>query len=290
MKIKLLILVSIVFLMMTTSISLWSKGREKQVTIDKYIKYLKKGSLEVMRFSARKLGDFKKTKAAKALIQALAYKDYSVRFFSKKSLVKIGDVAIPLLIEALKHRHHLIRSGSAEVLGRIKNPKAIAALSFTLENDKHYFVRASAVTALSLIGGQKTVVSVIKALKDRNWQVRSAAAKALGYLKNKKALVPLIKALKDKNSYVRLHAVAALGRMRNREAVPYLIKALRDNDAKTREMAAWSLGKIKDKASIRALLHSLGKDRNGNVRKEAREALLKMGYSSQQIDKVLKQY
>lgn len=62
------------------------------------------------------------------LIEALADKDEYLRIITPSAIAKIGEKAIPKLIEALEHSNPLIRSGVKKALGIIGTPEAQEAL------------------------------------------------------------------------------------------------------------------------------------------------------------------
>lgn len=270
----------------------FSFSNEKPITeatqadnkLNQYLDYLKSGDIELNRIAVRKLGTIKDKKAVEGLIKALSSKDYEVRFYAKKSLVKLNEFSIPIILNEIKNPNYKIRLGLVESLGTIKNKKATSALISTLKLDNNSKVRAASAASLGKIEDISALNQLIDSLKDRDYKVRTASARALGFLKSPRAIPHLVKTLKDPNSYVRTSSATALGRIKDKSAVSYLITALKDSSRETREMACWSLGKIKDKRAVRPLLHTLIKDSSGTVRNEAFEALKKMGYTAKQID------
>jgi HEAT repeat protein len=56
-------------------------------------------------------------------------------------LVKIGGLAIDQLTEALEYKNILIRSGVAEVLGKIGSDRALASLKNALKKEENRQVR-----------------------------------------------------------------------------------------------------------------------------------------------------
>ncbi len=260
----------------------------KNDNLAKYIKYINEGSIEMKRIAVQKLGEYRNAIVVKHLIKVLSSKDYLVRYYAKKSLIKLDRLAIPSLIGALKNKNYHIRISCVQALGKIGLKSSIPALISCLRGDKNSLVRASCVEALGDIGDKNTLDYILKSLNDRHWKVRGASAKVLGILGDSRAINPLIKKFGDDSNYVRLHVVGALGRLKSKKAVPFLIMALEDHNPDTREMAAWALGRIKDKRAVKPLVYAFVKDNSGNVRKEAREALRKMGYSYKEIDKYSK--
>ena len=87
-------------------------------------------------------------------------------------VVKIGDPAIDTLINALRDADFNKRSGVAEVLGKVKNNKAIIPL-FGLLTDDHAEVRKKAIIALGEIGDSRAIEPLRKvATTDNNPDIR----------------------------------------------------------------------------------------------------------------------
>ena len=84
------------------------------------------------------------------LIQALEDKSVNIRRRAIRELEKAGPSAVEPLIAALKSEKSRARAGTAEALGKIKDPRAVEPLIAALE-DKNEDVRNSAAKALAKI-------------------------------------------------------------------------------------------------------------------------------------------
>lgn len=181
-------------------------------------------------------------------------------------------------IDALKSPDAGVRYRAAITLGKLKDHRAIEALSGALR-DTDFSVRLQAAGALGKIGEQ-AIVPLSAALNDPDVNARRAAAYALGEIKGNRVVDPLIGALKDVNRLVRRDAAEALGKVRDirairplisgiaedeqtfefsefrscavdalvsigEPAVEYLIAALNDGTWQTRRYAAMALGEIR---------------------------------------------
>ena len=155
-------------------------------------------------------------------------------------------------IAELKDEDPRIRQTAAEILGRLKDPRAIGPLIVALV-DEASEVREAASEALKSFPGwgksdeaNRVVPELIVVLQDqrKDPEVRKNAAEALGKIKDPRAVEPLITALKDEYSEVRWHAAWSLGEIQDPRAVEPLIEALKDEDSGVRLSAAWSLEKI----------------------------------------------
>jgi len=87
----------------------------------------------------------------KDLIALLSSSDDLDRTGACKSLIAIGEPAVPFLVEALKNSNHLVRWEAAKALGAIGDPTTAPALVEALE-DGEFEVRWRAAEGLSKMG------------------------------------------------------------------------------------------------------------------------------------------
>jgi HEAT repeat protein/S1-C subfamily serine protease len=163
-----------------------------------------------------------------------------------------ADIAIPSLIEALHDPQTPVRLHAAKALGAMTATAkaAIPTLAKVLEADKSPDVRAEAVLALSKMGPDARVAlpSLEAALKDPNLDVRLGILSAIESIgPDAKILAPLlVKTMKEKNRDYRAGVIKALG----------------------------AIGPDAAKDSLEPLISSL---QEGRLRRDATEALSKMG-------------
>jgi len=197
----------------------------------------------------------------------------ALRLWGEASGVR-PDIGALLIRKALDHGETDVRAAAAEVLGEIKNPKAVVHLIEALR-DEDAGLRWAAAKALGEMKAPEAVSHLIQALKDEDEAVRWAAARALGEMKAPEAVPHLIQALKDEDEAVRRAAVRALGEMKAPEAVSHLIEALRDEDRGLRRAAAEALGEMKAPEAVPHLIEAL-RDEDWLVRRAAVRALGEM--------------
>jgi hypothetical protein len=154
------------------------------------------------------------------LLEALADKDRDVRTRAAEGLGHIGPAAreaIPALRQALqKARGDLFLAPTiVSALGRMGEP-AVPALIDALQSNQE-FVRETAAKALGEIGPQArgAVPSLIEMLKKDDWKDRQRACQTLGRIgrEARPAVPALQEAVKDKNSEVRESAAWAFVRI-----------------------------------------------------------------------------
>ena len=232
------------------------------------------------------------------MIRDLKSETWGSREKAIETLVRIGKPAVEPLITALNDDVPAIRTGAAEVLGKIKDSRATEPLIQALK-DETWGVREKAAEALGRIKDSRAVEPLIQALKDETWGVRETAIEALSRI-GKSAVVPLVEALEDEDAGVRTETARALQELRwrpknhshkasysiarkdwdelvrlGRPAVASLIKVLKDEEPRVREKAARTLGEIGDVAAVESLTESL-EDTESIVREAAQKALDKI--------------
>jgi len=120
--------------------------------VDMLINALENENWRVRWHSAEILGEIKDDRAVKPLINALNNKNNGVISNSIIALCEIGEPAVEILINALKDGEWRLRWHSAEILGEIKDDRAVKPLTDVL-NDENNDVRMAATKALERIRG-----------------------------------------------------------------------------------------------------------------------------------------
>jgi HEAT repeat protein len=132
------------------------------------------------------------------LIVNLGSRDDLIRVKTRQSLVSMGKAALPLLIEALKNKHYLVRWEAAKALGEIGDPQAAPALVEALE-DEEFDVRWLAAEGLIKlnINGLKPLLQALEKRGDSE-PLREGAHHVFHDLAKgalKKTLTPVVAAL-----------------------------------------------------------------------------------------------
>jgi HEAT repeat protein len=223
-----------------------------------------------------------------------------------------NDGKIQNLISTLDHEEVELRANAAQMLGGIKDIRAVDPLIKALNDDANFKVRRIAALSLGEIGDARAVNPLIKALHHLFWPVREAAAKALGKLGDKRAIVPLFIALGDREIAVCKAAGNSLKELgepggyllyeglkiaskdvfekTKKEFTPrlfnYVRKAFDYWDPGTRESVVWILGTLNDEHAI-DFLSAMLSDFHFNVRRAAVWSLGKIG-GRQTVDPLLK--
>ena len=203
-----------------------------------------------------------------------------------ESVVLVLLITVPLIgnaqpgdvlseIEKLKADDVAVRENAAEVLGEIKDLRAIDSLS-TAISDEHPHVRRAATRALAKIGAPAVPV-LASALEMFYPDVRRIAAESLGEIKDSRAVEPLCAALDNRYPRVRMAAAEALGKIGDLRATASLAAALKNRNPEVRQKSAEALGEIKDPRAVEPLCAALEDE---YPRKAVAKALGRIGSSA----------
>jgi len=201
---------------------------------------------------------------------------------SKKAterLIRIGKPAVPVLIEALEEKKFGIRWGAVNVLGYIKDKRAVPFLVQRVLTDTDNHVRWRSIWALNSIDDDRAVTKLREVLKGQDKRTRWNAAVALSTMNDNEAVPVLLTGLQDQSSWVRWEAVNALGRVHDEKTVTALLPLLADPSARIRQETVLSLGEIGGPKATAALVNALS-DKSPGVRWRAAMGLSRLGQKS----------
>ena len=232
------------------------------------------------------------------------------RSSSVDALVRVGQAAVPALLQALKTGTGAASAGSAQVLGQLGSVEAIPHLldaylrakvgcyelkssverAFKALGDcsiPHLAAeltspkperRAAAATVMGAIGTSATNFYLLKALQDVSYEVRSAAGFSLAR-RGVTVVDLLIEFLDGAPPHGAAEAAGVLGYLKDARAVPQLTALLKSSDGINRSKAAFALGQIGDGQVVSALI-SLLQDQNAHVAEAAAKSLGELGNES----------
>jgi HEAT repeat protein len=218
---------------------------EQGETVASVVAALNDESIDVRREAVRLLGKFRDSRAVPSLIRLLK-NDAFIQISVRDSLLKIGEPSVEPLITLLAEENvnPLAREEAVEVLGELKDPRAIPPLLHSLESTDRWEQR-NAVEALCQIGVD-AVGQLFVAAKDNNPVLRRNAVEVLGKLRATSAMSVLSESLADPDSTVRTQAAWALGELGDNSVMDFLEKlALNDPDENVREAAGEAIEKIR---------------------------------------------
>jgi HEAT repeat protein len=220
--------------------------------------------------------DYRTAEKISKAIADLEKKEGNVARQAKKDLISWGEASVESLLAVVKDwekKSADLRVACVEILGEIKDKRAVPVIMSTLE-EKKMTMRYNAAKALGKIGDNRAVPALIKALNDSEWEVRFYTAEALGNIGDSSASKPLANVLlTDSHKDVRLAAIEALDKIAGKSEYRAVISALSDADPKVRGYAAelsasWELA---DAQPI--IIRMLKDDRDNTVRASCAHSL-----------------
>ncbi|MCF2146771.1 HEAT repeat domain-containing protein [Desmonostoc muscorum LEGE 12446] len=167
--------------------------------------------------------------------------DFQQRWEITKVLTKLGNIAIPPLIEILKDEdaEEELRWYAARTLGEFQHPDAIASLVELLKNDDDEELKAIAATALGQMG-TVAITSLTELLLDED--TRLLAVRSLCCIPQTETIAPLLSVVQDPQAEIRAAAIEALSSFHDERIPPVLLNALDDVAPTVRRAAVVGLG------------------------------------------------
>jgi HEAT repeat protein len=220
--------------------------------------------------------------AIPTLINTLGDRDWRVRYRSIGTLVKIGEPAVPALMQVINHNDSTVRQGVVEAFGemQVTDPEIIASVASLLK-DKEEMVRGKAADALRNIG-KDAIPILVESYEKSNSEMKILIMSAIGGIgaDAQTAIPKITEILKGGKPNERSEAARALGKIgiAKEMAISALVGALADSKSIVRRESALSLGKLGPAASdaVPALVEALG-DKKPDVRWRASEAFGRIG-------------
>ena len=190
------------------------------------------------------------------------------------------------LVHARKHAHPKVRRGVAESLGAFPRDPNVASALIEMLEDASYFVVAAALDALGKTRDPRAHEILMRHLGMRSWNdtIAGGAARGLGELGDPAAVQPLIDATRDDRSdELRRAALGSLPRLyhllddRKPSIVEAIIEAFDDDDLLVRIAAVGAAERLGERAAIPALRRISSLDGDGRIRRDALEAIERIG-------------
>ncbi len=240
----------------------------------------------------------------KLLIKGLGNQDGLKRRIFAEQLGKIGNFALPELINALlKSKNVIKRRAAAKTLKLVGDPKALPSLLKALITDEDQVVQCSAAGAMAIFGeaavnhlviilenplcsemqyglaswclafiGAEAPNALRKAAASKNTKVRSAAISALEEQirtnQDLEDLVLLNNALNDSSENVQIEAIKLVGKLNKIESfITILFIKLKSLNPEIRKNSVLSLMLLKEKEAINPLRDLLKVEKEEYVKK-----------------------
>jgi HEAT repeat protein len=238
---------------------------------------LKNNDKRVRKLTTQRIGVMRDPSEIPHLIEVLAQeRDAYIESQIINALTRMGEPAIPPLIQGLTIGNENLRCASAKGLGGIGCVVAIKNLC-AAAGDESPLVRRAAVQALGSIGilNDEVEATVLTCLQDTDRGVVINAAFASGDLGCSAAVPRLLSLLDEINNYNQRYIIRVLGQIGDTCATEKLCKLLVKNDGQGNakvtletsergEELVEALGKIADPRAvqpiIQVLIHSITTD------------------------------
>lgn len=192
------------------------------------------------------------------LIKNLESPDLPTAQKAAEELVKLGKVAVPGLIEALKSASVGLKGQIIFLLGRMGDKEAVPALLETLK-DENAYIRSNSAEALGKIKDTEALSSLTTSLFDDDFLVRERSARALGQLNNSQATEDLINRMADeKDERVKLAVIDSFAKLKDQRVTQVLLNQLQSQSNQLyKNEVVFSLGEIGDPVALESLTNYL---------------------------------
>jgi HEAT repeat protein len=235
-----------------------------------------------------------KTNSLAKLLTDLKQHSWSENWRTADLLAEFKEAAVPSLIAALEDVDGFVRNGAAIALGKIGRRESVPALFRALrwsgnrdyEYDEDQEARASAATALGLIGGHDVCVGLTEALQEA-LQTGSTSAEfiidALGTIGDPHA-VPALSTIAQNGEVAACFALARIGN----DGTRAVFNLISDRTRQGRQYAVRALGASSEPECIPVLIWVAGnEDEDSRIRGEALRVLGRVGRQSSEVLPVL---
>jgi HEAT repeat protein len=210
------------------------------------------------------------------ILQKIKSNDPAVRIQAIITLKNLGlENAAELLVTMLDEQNDQIKQvihSTITRIGKVATPYLIGALRSSNET-----IRNSASKILEELGDSSIDVQILNLLKSKDVTQRAIAIEILGGIKYYWAVEYIRDLLKDPAPIVRVNAARTIGNLKDKLAVDLLLPLLFDDEPGVRIAAAEALGKINDLRACEGLWHLASEDKNNTVRSTAIYSLKMIG-------------
>jgi len=210
----------------------------------------------------------------RSLIGDLGTNNLVTQYQAGLQLKRIGQPAVPYLVEALKGSGGKDTRPLLLLLQGMGDAELTPDLMGIYRSSNDAVSRVGIITILGKWEDYRAEGLIRAAAQEKDWRLRAAAAQALGNFEGDQAAVSaLISLLADKNRYVRSTAQNSFRNLATGEdGLDVLAGLLKQGDADTRYLLVRHLSKVAAREA-RPILEAAAKDTNEAVRRAALEAL-----------------
>ena len=183
--------------------------------------------------------------------QQLSSRDEGERLKAANRLLRMGDEAMPRLLEEARSDNWLVRYEVAQLLGRYRDPTGVPVLVESL-GDRTAAVAKAAAWALGQIGDSRAVPALLSYIRDPSKGMRQHVVRSIGSCYSDSvaeavgdsAYAAVFRALRDPTPKVRIAALEGIRHFGYRGAAERIIRMSRDESPEVRHVAVQALGHI----------------------------------------------
>ncbi|MDW8002896.1 MAG: HEAT repeat domain-containing protein [Deltaproteobacteria bacterium] len=213
---------------------------------------------------------FKREKAIEALsnlfdeevvkhtVSLIREKDPAIRMAAAAVLKKVGGIKLDEIISLLSDENEDVRIYACEILGQIKDERALPYLFQVLKSDVTN-VRVAACSALGEFTREDVVDALIALLKESDW-ISFSAISSLGKIKNRKSVPYLLELLGHENDLIAMASCEALLNFGDRETVKKLAELVKGYGQEKKYAFLKIMVESCDTSSIEILYEEFGED------------------------------
>lgn len=177
----------------------------------------------------------------KLALSILEMGDFQERWDIAKVLTRLGNIAIPPLIEIIEDEdaEEEWRWYAARTLGEFQHPDALASLVELLKSHENEELKAMAAAGLGQMG-TLAIAPLSKLLAQADTRV--LAVRSLSHIRQPETITPLLSVVDDPQATIRTAAIEALSSFHDDRVPPVLLRAIDDVAATVRRAAILGLG------------------------------------------------
>ena len=228
--------------------------------------FLDSPNLGLVKAAIDGLKRFRSIRAIRALETAFRVGPNVIRMNVMETAEQIADETIlPLLVEALNHRHMTIRNRAAQVITQLSLTGKIDAgrTIIWLLRSRDPTVRRMAIDIANRVGDKTGTLwpKLLQFLRDEDWWVRERVIDALVDMAGTDLTKHIVAYLNDPSDVVRRYAVGVLMRLKDPASLGALCRtAMEDKDWWVREWAIQGMGILGDRRAVPYILNILTRD------------------------------
>jgi HEAT repeat protein len=178
-------------------------------------------------------------------LQVIEFGDFQERWDVAKLIPKLGEIAIPPLLEMLADEEADVelRWFAGTILADSQQPQVIASLVDIINSSPEAELTEMAIATLGKIGNP-AIEAISKLLTPP--QTRLLAVRTLSQIRLAQTINPLLSVVQDPQVEIRSAAIAALSSFHDERIPPILIESLADAASAVRKEAVTALGLRQD--------------------------------------------